>query len=437
MRLVNIFLFEFNHFFKNRSKVFSYLIFLLACIYSLYNGFDLQKKQNETINKIEQKFKEETLQVFNWFENGEKGPESKPWIDITNPYWTFNYTNPYVIKSPSPLLPLGIGQTEQYGYYKKITNWSSTYDNDMIEEIANPERLVNGNIDFSFLVIFLLPILLIIFTYNISGLEKDLQFEKLINIQFGSFQKWIRIRILFYVLLLIIPVIFFIVGVAFINDAILTHSSIILSLILISIIYVLFFTLTFYLLVISSNGSTEIAFKMISVWLLLCVIIPGSVHQYASMMYPVNYMTDYLDVNRKEAYEVFELSTDSLYYRLVEIYPQLSETRHGTDEEINISIIGNTVCTIVNELNKNTIDVIEEKNELKNQLIRSSYWFNPISYIQNRWNRYLLTDYYTYKDYRLNVQKAIDRRLNLLTFECWNQQEVTKLMYQNYLKELK
>ena len=29
----------------------------------------------------------------------------------------------------------------------------------MVEELANPERLVNGNIDFSFIVIFLLPIL--------------------------------------------------------------------------------------------------------------------------------------------------------------------------------------------------------------------------------------------------------------------------------------
>ena len=40
-------------------------------------------------------------------------------------------------------------------------------------EISNYERLINGNIDFSFLVIFLLPILLIILTYNINGLEKD------------------------------------------------------------------------------------------------------------------------------------------------------------------------------------------------------------------------------------------------------------------------
>ena len=60
----------------------------------------------------------------------------------------------------------------------------------MVEEIANPERLVNGNIDFSFMIIFLLPVLLIILTYNINGLEKDLNFDKLIAIQSGSSRKW-------------------------------------------------------------------------------------------------------------------------------------------------------------------------------------------------------------------------------------------------------
>ena len=73
----------------------------------------------------------------------------------------------------------------------------------MVEELANPERLVSGNIDFSFLVIFLLPVLLIILTYNIMGLEQDFRFEKLISIQFGSIQKWIFSRFLFYILLLI------------------------------------------------------------------------------------------------------------------------------------------------------------------------------------------------------------------------------------------
>ena len=98
-------------------------------------------------------------------------------------------------------------------HYKEVTNWSSTFDPDMMEEISNPERIVNGSIDFSFLIIFLLPILLIILTYNIGGLEKDLKFEKLISIQSNSFNKWILFRMLFYVFALIFTVLilFFVV----------------------------------------------------------------------------------------------------------------------------------------------------------------------------------------------------------------------------------
>ena len=174
---------------------------------------------------------------------------------------------------------------------------------------------------------------------------------------------------------------------------------------------------------------------MISAWLLLCVLIPGSVHQFASMKYPVNYMTDYLDVNRKEAYEVFELSTDSLYYRLVDIYPGLNETKHGQEDEIDNRIIRNTVCAIINEMNKNVIEDIEQQNEQKNQLIFSSYWINPVSYVQNKWNSYTLTDYYSYKMYRSNVQQIIDKKIELLSLECWDRVEVNKSIYQKYLQE--
>ena len=31
-----------------------------------------------------------------------------------------------------------------------MNRWSSTYDDDIVEEISNYERLINGNIDFSF-----------------------------------------------------------------------------------------------------------------------------------------------------------------------------------------------------------------------------------------------------------------------------------------------
>ena len=428
MRFSNVFLFEFNHFKRSRSKLITYLIFLFACIYSIYSGFDLQDKQFNTIDNIQLDQKKQVMQVSKFFQNLSIEPYA---IDI------LGYIPTYGIKKPSPLFPLGIGQAEQYGYYKKITTWSSTYDNDMVEELANPERLVNGNIDFSFLVIFLLPILLIIFTYNIRGFEQDARFEKLIAIQCGSIRKWVFIRFLFYVLLLILTVIGFVIAVSIMNNAVIDYMGEISSLILLLSSYIVFFGLIFYLIILKSHGSSTIAFKMMSVWLLFCIIIPGSVHQIASMVYPVHYMTDYLDANRKETYEVFDLPNDSLYLKLLDVYPDLEQTQYAQNNSINQKFVRNAISAIVNDMNKRAISKIEDKNEEKNQFIRGSYWFNPVSFIQNKWNSYISTDYYAYRDYRIEIQAILDKKLELLNFEAWNDKTVSKLTYETYLKDLK
>ena len=110
------------------------------CIRSI-TGLTLYQKQESTIQSIRQEQTQEIQKVQAWFAEGKNGPEDREWVDIHQPYWSLRYTPTYVIKHPSRLLPLGIGQSEQFGYYKEITFWSSTYDNDMVEEIANPERL--------------------------------------------------------------------------------------------------------------------------------------------------------------------------------------------------------------------------------------------------------------------------------------------------------
>ena len=54
-----------------------------------------------------------------------------------------------------------LGQAEQYGYYKRVTLFSSPYDADLSEELANPERLQTGTLDFAFVLLFLSPLLLL------------------------------------------------------------------------------------------------------------------------------------------------------------------------------------------------------------------------------------------------------------------------------------
>ena len=51
------------------------------------------------------------------------------------------------------MIVFSTGQAEQYGYYKKVTNWSTIFDNDLAEEIANPERLALGTLVFPKLIV--------------------------------------------------------------------------------------------------------------------------------------------------------------------------------------------------------------------------------------------------------------------------------------------
>ena len=431
---LSIFLFEYKHFIRNKAKLFSYIFFMLLCIFSIYNGYEIMHKQLNTITEIKDKQELEFNKITEWFEN-EKGPDDKPWVKIEDPYWSIRYTPSYVVKMPSVLFPLGIGQSEQFGFYKKVNRWSSSFDTDMVEEISNYERLINGNIDFSFLIIFLLPILLIILTYNINGLEKDLNFNKLISIQNKRKNSWIFSRLLFYLFLLIFSVDILILGVGFFNAAFSNIASI-LNIVVLSNLYIISCSFIFYFINKHAISSSSVAFKMISIWLLFCVIIPGSVHQYVSMKYPANYMTDFLDVNRKQTYEVFKLDNIDLYDFLIEIHPELVETNKSDEETLDNQLIRRSVSSIINQMNIAAADEIEIQNDDKNNLIKSSYFFNPVSYVQNLWNSYTSTDYNAYKNFRLDIEKSVIARNKLIVLELWKENKVDAETYSRYLETL-
>ena len=83
---INIFLFEFKHFVRNKAKLFSYLFFVLLCILSIYNGYNLMNTQLKTISEIKAKKDLEINKIVGWLDSGEVGPEDKPWVNITDPY---------------------------------------------------------------------------------------------------------------------------------------------------------------------------------------------------------------------------------------------------------------------------------------------------------------------------------------------------------------
>ena len=114
----------------------------------------------------------------------------------------------------------------------------------------------------------------------------------------------------------------------------------------------------------------------------------------------------------------------------------MSQTIHGNENEIDSEIIANSVSALVNELNKKAIAKIDNENNLKNKLIASFNWFNPVIFFQNKWNSITSSDYNSYYQYRMLVQEKIDKRLRFLVFELWNRKVLSKDDYKIYLREL-
>tara|TARA_Y100000816_G_scaffold62919_1_gene41556 strand:+ start:354 stop:1670 length:1317 start_codon:yes stop_codon:yes gene_type:complete len=422
------------HFLRAPYKIVSFVLFLIAIIYGAQNGHDLFKKHQNEIASIRSKNEELVKQSIIKYEAIENGEENNGRRDPTDPYWAVWSTPSFAFKHPSPMMVFSLGQSEQYGYYKRVTNWSTTFDGDLAAEIANPERLAIGTLDFNFVLLYLTPILMIILLFNVGGYEKDLKFDNLIYLGDIRKHQWLALRFLFYFILIFVSVFLCMVFYASIAGVLQHESQNLLSLILTIVLYILLWFIILYLIANWSNGSSDSSIKMISCWLTLCILIPGAVHQLASFKYPTNYMTDFLDVDREQTDAIFELSPDTMKLRMLEAYPFLEETMFATDTVMDENIINRGVSGLVNDLNVKVAKSVEKSNEQKNVFIQGFNLLNPVVYFQNKINFLTGTDYYAYASYREHIQSIINKKIKIILKDTWNRVIVDKEIYKGYVK---
>ncbi|MBO6607340.1 hypothetical protein [Psychroserpens sp.] len=436
MKILMILKFEWIHFIRNPFKLIAILLFMLAAAYGINNGSKLYHKQIDEIDRITTQSSEDLESVIAYYDNNQKGPESRPWVDVTTPFWAIWYASQYSFKEPSKLMVYGIGQAEQYGYYKKVTMWSSPYDADMAEEIANPERLNSGQLDFTFVILFLMPLLLIICLYNIKGTEYDRGILSLIKIQSGTIKSWVWTRLLFYALIIIIVNFILLLIGGTLTDVFSSDMSAFWLYWLWINVYLFIWVIGFGLIIQYGQSSVSNTLKMIGLWLLLGFIIPGSVHQWISTSYPTNLMTDFIDSQRDERNELYDLPDEIFQQKLNEQFPDILNS-----VVINDSLkIGNarnrSASALANELTKASIVPIEDSFKAKNKAISATYWFNPVTFFQNRFNQTTKTHFDDYQIFRNNIQTRIDRQVELMVMDIWNDETVDKNRFLNYLEEL-
>ena len=183
-----------------------------------------------------------------------------------------------------PLGGIAIGQSDISPAIKRLsikTFEGQRFDTDLI----NPNNLHAGNLDLTFVVLFLFPLLIIVLTFNLVAEEIESGTWPLVMVQAKSPIRFVltklsvRMSVVFVLLLLLLLTAKILLQIPF-DAAFVTVA-------LLYLLYLLFWFALCFFVICFKKPSRANALILLSGWLTLLILLPAAVNAYISHQYPV------------------------------------------------------------------------------------------------------------------------------------------------------
>lgn len=147
-----------------------------AVAYGLHNGVSWVRFQQRTIASVQAEERTRLdghRAMIARLEAGDTTTGVMPWTDPRVPSNAGGtLAARYTILPPASLATLAVGQSDLYPYYAKIsTRTKQTFI--VNDEIENPANLLSGRFDLSFVIVYILPLIILALTYNIVSAERE------------------------------------------------------------------------------------------------------------------------------------------------------------------------------------------------------------------------------------------------------------------------
>jgi ABC-2 type transport system permease protein len=180
-----IFQYEFKQLLRSKA-LWGVVIFLTLCsAYAIGYGWRDYQQFSAQIEAVQQKQLETYQKLLPRYDSlsalGEKAPQA-----LKNEYGDPNmadwFYQRYATWMPPTLSALAIGQRDQQTPFQRIRLFRNVLLPEL-EEINNPEQLLIGNFDLSFVLVYLLPLLLIALGFNTLSQDREQGMLALVQVQ--------------------------------------------------------------------------------------------------------------------------------------------------------------------------------------------------------------------------------------------------------------
>lgn len=401
-------MFKYNFKYERKQLLRSRWIQLLSVLllllfgFSTYNGLQKVDERSSTIAKAQNEAQQNDARMMKLLDSLELG------LEVSIPSWS-HPTNPMVIGNSYPRLAampaeqfafIATGQSDMFTHYKKPKVYGFSFIEDFTE-MTSPVQLLFGSFDLAFVIIYLLPLLVISFSYNVLSSERESGSLRLLGAQPIRIEKWVLqklgLRFLWLSIIVIIALvaIFLILGIP-----IEVGNTTFLELIGLTLVYILFWFALAFLINLWVGRSGENALIFLGFWVVFVLLVPSVINQMGSTLYPLPSRTLMINEMRSKQADVLK-NVDDILDNFLRDHPEyaVNDTTLQRNYWHNFMV----AQKVIREELQPVLDDHSQQLQKQHDWIERFKWLSPAVITQEALNRMAGTSSQDYDNYKQQV----------------------------------
>ncbi len=378
------------------------IILLLLLGFAARNGKQKVNKRTDNIVAAHEEVKEKDEMMLKLLDSVEQGLEvsASPWTIPTSPMAVGNYHPRVAAMEPQPMAFVSVGQADLFTHYVKPKVSGDDFALNFTE-MTSPVQLLFGSFDLAFVIVYLLPLLIIAFSYNVLSSEKESGSLRLLAAQPIGIQNWVLQKFglrFFWLSVLVIGALIFVCFVFGYNPF--AQIKVFFGLVGIILAYMLFWFALGFLVNLWVGSSAKNAVALLGLWVIFVLLVPSVLNQLGNTLYPMPSRT--LMINDMRALKAESTKkADEILDNYLRDHPEyaLNDTTQfrGFYHRYMASqkLIREELAPVVN--------TYEEQLQKQQDWVSKFKWISPAIIVQETLNRMAGTSTRDYESYRKQV----------------------------------
>jgi ABC-2 type transport system permease protein len=366
-----IFRYEWTMFIRNKGMLLALALFLITGIISLDKGmrfYNYQQTESDSVNLIQKRNHEKLSAIFDTltYTSGVRKDIESPW----QLEWQLNAV---AIKPANPLSAICIGQNDLYTPIKKTRFNADIFNNDQ-DSFKNPEQLLAGNLDLSYFILFIFPLLLLALTYNTYSGDAEQGIVPILFSQTVKPEKIYFYRLIFRWMVAMAPVLLLLFTAWFLLYRKSGFSHVLfLQWSMVALLYTLFWFCIVLLVIGLRKSSMTNAMLLAGIWLLLLVGIPGVINSWLQYKYPYDIHGEITGF-RDETKVFADLPLQEHKKNFYTVFPSLAKDSTKID---TVELRWCSYASMASQRQKEIYSILAEKRSLQVNQEEKLFWINP------------------------------------------------------------